>query len=266
MDNADSSVSQKSSLQVINILAFLAVLVVNGLANALPIGGNTTGDISAFYPNLFVPAGLTFSIWGVIYLALGIFVIYQARDLFSKQKIEMPYLQEIGWYFLVSCLANISWIFTWHYGQALLSLLAMLVLLFSLIMIYIKMDIAGKPVDSAVRYYVHLPFSLYLGWITVATIANITAVLVRVDWNGWGLSPIFWTVLVIMAGTVIGLINIVQRGDIAYGAVIIWAYLGIIIKRYSVDGQPIMTIVYAAGLGMVLIMAGLLFFRKKTIH
>ncbi|MFW6135154.1 MAG: hypothetical protein ACOC5R_06220 [Elusimicrobiota bacterium] len=264
MDNTDPSLSQKGSLQVINILAFLAVLMVNGLANALPIGGNTTGDISALYPNLFVPAGLTFSIWGVIYLALGIFVVYQARDLFSKQKIEMPYLQRIGWYFLVSCLANVSWIFAWHYEQVLLSLLAMLVLLFSLIMIYIKLDISGKPVDSAVGYYVHLPFSLYLGWITVATIANITAVLVHYQWNGWGLSEVFWTVLVIIAGTGIALINIIQRGDIAYNAVIIWAYLGIIIKRYSVDDQPIMTIVFAAALGIILIMVGLLFFRKKA--
>ncbi len=266
MDNTDLSLSQKSSLQFINILAFLAVLVVNGLANALPIGGNTTGDISALYPNLFVPAGLTFSIWGVIYLALAAFTVYQGRDLFSKQKIKMPYLQRIGWYFLLSCLANVGWIFAWHYREVLLSLVFMLVLLFSLVMIYLNLDIGGKPVDSAVGYYVHLPFSLYLGWITVATIANITAVLVHYQWNGWGLSEVFWTVLVIIAGTGIALINIMQRGDIAYSAVIIWAYLGIIIKRYSVDGSPIMAIVYAAGLGMVLIMAGLLFFRKKAIY
>jgi hypothetical protein len=255
----------KEMFQIINSFSFLAVLVVNGLANAIPLGGNTTGDISALYPNLFVPAGLTFSIWGVIYLAVGVFIVYQARDLFSKKKIEMPYLQAIGWLFFISCLANIGWLFAWHYGQVLLSLLAMLVLLFALILIYLKLDIAKQPVDSAIRYYVHLPFSLYLGWITVATIANVTAVLVRLNWNGWGLSEVFWTVLVIMAGTVITLLNIVQRGDIAYSTVIIWAYLGIIIKRFSVDSQPIITIVITAGLGIVLIMAGLLFFRKKSV-
>ncbi len=131
-------------------------------------------------------------------------------------------------------------------------------------MIYIKLDIGNQSVDSATRYSVHLPFSLYLGWITVATIANITAVLVYYQWSGWGLSEVFWTSLVILAGTVIALINVVQRGDIAYSVVVLWAYLGIIIKRYSVDSQPMMTIIFTAALGMVLIMAGLLFFRKKA--
>lgn len=265
--NKNDQFSQKKTLQVINILSFIAVLVVNGLANAIPLGGNTTGDISGLYPNLFVPAGLTFSIWGVIYLALAAFVVYQARDLFSKRKVEMPYLQSIGWYFLLSCLANVGWIFAWHYGQVLLSLVAMLVLLFSLIHIYIGLEIGKEAVDPATRTYVHLPFSLYLGWITVATIANITAVLVRLNWNGWGLSGVFWTVLVIIAGTIIALINIILRGDIAYNLVVIWAYLGIIIKRYSVDSQPIMAIIITAGLGIVLIASGLLFFRnRKTIR
>jgi hypothetical protein len=250
-------------LQILNFLAFLVVIIVNGLANTLPLGGNTTGELSALYPNLFVPAALTFAIWGVIYLTVGIFIIYQARDFFSKQKIRMPYLESIGWLFIVSCLANMSWIFAWHYRQVLLSLVAMLVLLFSLIMIYIRLDIGKEQVNSATRYCVHLPFSLYLGWITVATIANITAVLVHYNWKGWGLSEIFWTILVILAGTIIALINIIQRGDIVYSVVILWAYLGIIIKRYSTGDPPLMAIVFSAGLGMVFMVAGLLFFRKK---
>jgi hypothetical protein len=265
LNDIDSSLFQKTPWQIVNIFAFLLVLVVNGLANALPLGGNSTGEISDLYPNLFTPAGLTFSIWGLIYLALAAFIVYQARDLFSKQKIEMPYLQAIDGYFLLSCLANIGWLFAWHYRQPLLSLVVMLVLLFSLIMIYLKLDIGKNPVGSAARYFVHLPFSLYLGWITVATIANISAVLVHYQWSGWGLSEVFWTIVVILAGTVIALLNIIQRGDIAYSAVVLWAYLGIIIKRYSASGPPIMAIVYVAGLAMLLIVIGLLFFRKKAI-
>jgi len=261
--NNEYSITQKRMLQILNFLAFLVVIIVNGLANTLPLGGNTTGELSALYPNLFVPAALTFAIWGVIYLTVGIFIIYQARDFFSKQKIRMPYLESIGWLFIVSCLANMSWIFAWHYRQVLLSLVAMLVLLFSLIMIYIRLDIGKEQVNSATRYCVHLPFSLYLGWITVATIANITAVLVHYNWQGWGLSEIFWTILVILAGTIIALINIIQRGDIVYSVVILWAYLGIIIKRYSTGDPPLMAIVFSAGLGMVFMVAGLLFFRKK---
>jgi len=265
LTNTDSSLSQKTSWQIVNILAFLLVLVINGLANSLPLGGNTTGELSDLYPNLFTPAGLTFSIWGIIYLALAAFIVYQARDLLSKQKIKMPYLQAISGYFLLSCLANAGWIFAWHYRHVLLSLVAMLVLLFSLIMIYLNLDIGRKRVEPPILYFVHLPFSLYLGWITVATIANITAVLVNYQWSGWGFSEIFWTVLVILAGTVITFINIFQRGDIAYSVVILWAYLGIIIKRYSVSSQPIMTIVYVTGLAMVLIVIGIVFFRKKAV-
>jgi len=265
LTNTDFSLSQKTPWQIINILGFLLVLIVNGLANSLPLGGNTTGELSDLYPNLFTPAGLTFSIWGVIYLALIGFIVYQARDLFAKNKIEMPYLKVINGYFLLSCLANAGWIFAWHYKQVLLSLVAMLILLYSLISIYMLLDISRKQVDSSIFYFVHLPFSLYLGWITVATIANITAVLVHYQWNGWGLSEVFWTLLVILAGTAIAFINIIQRGDIAYSAVIIWAYLGIIIKRYSVSGSPIMIIIYVTGLAMVLIAAGLLLFRKKPV-
>jgi len=264
--NNEYLITQKKMFQILNFLAFMVVIIVNGLANTLPLGGNTTGELSALYPNLFVPAALTFAIWGVIYLTLGIFIIYQTRDFFSKQKISMPYLESIGWLFIVSCLANMSWIFAWHYRQVLLSLVAMLILLFSLIMIYIRLDIGKEQVNSVTRYCVHLPFSLYLGWITVATIANITAVLVHYNWKGWGLSEIFWTILVILAGTIIALINIIQRGDIAYSAVIIWAYLGIIIKRYSAGDSPLMAIVFSAGLGMVFIVAGLLFFRKKGLR
>ena len=256
----------KTLLQVLNLLSYLAVLVVNGLANAIPLGGNTTGDISAMHPNLFVPAGLTFSIWGVIYLALGIFVVFQARDLWHRQKIEMPYLKAINGFFVISCLANISWLFAWHYNQALLSLLVMIVLLLTLILIYTRLGIGQRKVDSHIYYFVHLPFSLYLGWITVATIANVTAVLVRLNWNGWGISDVLWTCLVIIVGLVITLINTIRRGDIAYAAVIIWAYLGIIIKRFSVEQEPIMAIIITAGLSILVIILVLLFLRKKKVE
>jgi ABC-type transport system involved in multi-copper enzyme maturation permease subunit len=132
-------------------------------------------------------------------------------------------------------------------------------------MIYLNLDIGRKRVEPPILYFVHLPFSLYLGWITVATIANITAVLVHYQWSGWGLSEVFWTVLVVFAGTVITFINILQRGDIAYSVVILWAYLGIIIKRYSASGSPIMAIIYMTGIGMLLIVIGLLFFRKRDV-
>lgn len=266
MVHIESTLSGRRVLPLINIFSFLLVIVVNGLANILPLGGNTTGELSALYPNLFVPDALTFAIWGVIYLTLGVFVVYQGRDIFSQRKIENPYREAIGWLFTLSCLANIGWIFAWHYQKALLSLVAMLVLLCCLIMIYLRLDIGGKPVNKTTRYLVHLPFSLYLGWITVATIANVTAVLVYYRWSRWGLSEVFWTILVIFAGTIITLVNIINRYDIAFSSVVIWAYLGIIIKRYFTDTSPILAIVYSAALSIVVIVLGLLFFRKKDFN
>ena len=115
------------TLQLLNLLGFILVIVLNGLANALPINGYTTGELSDRYPNLFVPAGFTFSIWGVIYLLLLVFVIYQIRNWWSKHRLDMSFVQKIGPWFAISCLANASWIIAWHYVQPLLALFIMCV-------------------------------------------------------------------------------------------------------------------------------------------
>ncbi|NYT13445.1 MAG: hypothetical protein GKC01_02915, partial [Candidatus Methanofastidiosa archaeon] len=111
----------KSLFQILNILAVIGTLFVNYLSNALPLNGKTAGQLSDEIPNLFVPAGLTFSIWGVIYILIILFAAYQARDLFSKKKIEMPFLKKTSYYFFLAGLANMGWIFAWHYQQVLLS-------------------------------------------------------------------------------------------------------------------------------------------------
>ncbi|TFF88271.1 MAG: hypothetical protein EU550_01615, partial [Promethearchaeota archaeon] len=164
---------KKLVFQVLNIIGFIATIVINSLANILPIGYGNTGVLSDDIPNLFVPIGLTFSIWSVIYILLGLFVIYQARDVFKKEgeKIDMPFQDKISFYFILSSVANIVWIFLWHYKQIFLSLIAMLVLLISLLVIYISLNIGKAEVSRNVKLFVHLPFSVYLGWITVATIA-----------------------------------------------------------------------------------------------
>lgn len=253
-------------LKVINVFAFLLVLIVNFLANYLPINGYNTGELSDLYPNLFVPAGITFSIWGLIYLLLAIFVVYQFILLKDEELIKEQIIVKIGYLFLISSLANAAWIFAWHYVMPFLSLVVMVVLLLTLIRLYLKLEIGIRDYSKKIYTIFILPFSIYLGWITVATIANVTSVLVDMNWNGFGMSDFFWTVVVIVVGLIITLYTLLKRNDIAYSLVVVWAYLGIIIKRYFQDPDPIMIIVYTTAISIVLILISIvnIYARKEN--
>ncbi|MFE3845344.1 hypothetical protein ACFL1L_00600 [Thermoplasmatota archaeon] len=222
-------------LQVGNIIAVILTIIVNGLANILPIGGKNTGELSDNIPNLFVPAGITFAIWGVIYVLIILFAIYLAKDLFKKEKTTKPFLEKISLFFILASVANIIWIFLWHYEQVLLSLLAMLVLFVSLLVIYLRLNIGKEEVSIKEKLFIHVPISVYIGWITVATIANVTAVLVTIGWNGFGISEEIWTMLVMIVAAIITILMFIKRKDCAYGAVIIWALIGIYLKRMTDD-------------------------------
>jgi len=217
----------KSTLLVVaNILAFAGVLLVNYLANALPIAGRTPGGVSDMFPTLFTPAGFTFSIWGVIYLLVLGFVGYTARFI---NKSAPAFLHHIGWLFVGSCLANIAWIFAFHNLQIGLSMLVMLLLLGSLLGIYLRVaDSAGME-----RWFVRLPFSVYLGWVSVATIANASILLTHWGWDGSPGGPQFWTVVVIAAAVGLGVWALWSRRDFAYALVIAWALYGIFSKRIA---------------------------------
>jgi tryptophan-rich sensory protein len=217
-------------LQIVNIVAFLSTVVMNVLANALPLNGKTTAELSDMYPNLFVPAGYVFAIWGVIYLLLLGFTVYQA----SKKQRQEEFLRRIGYYFALSAVANISWLFLWHYEQVLLSEVPMFVLLGSLIMIYIRLDVGRWERSREDRLLVSLPFSVYLGWITVAPIANVTAALVKLNWDGFGIGEATWTVLMIGIAVLLTGIVIYTRADIGYSLVIAWALGGIYAKQRAI--------------------------------
>lgn len=222
-------------LRIFVAVGYVAMVFVNYLANALPIGGVTTGEASDAYANLFTPAGITFSIWGLIYLLLAVYVVFQA-GIFGKNRIQSNnnLLAKINVYFLITSLANIAWIFAWHYGMIALSVLLMLVLLVSLIGIA---DIMRKePLSSAENICVRLPFSVYFGWITVATIANITVFLVSLNWNGFGLTDQVWTIIILLVGAGIGVWRMLKDKNIPYGLVIVWAYLGILFNHVSEAG------------------------------
>ncbi len=213
------------TLPIANLLAFIAVLTVNYLSNALPLNGQTAEQISDALPSFFTPAGYTFAIWGVIYAALLGFIIYQLLP-GSRSR---PFLARVGWLFVASSLANIAWLFAWHYGIYWLSVILMVSLLLILAAIYRRLDI-GQPAtgqNQAERWLVHLPFSLYLGWITVATVANVASVLGYLGWGGFGLAGPVWSVTMMLVAALVAALLLYNRRDLAYAAVLVWAFFGI---------------------------------------
>lgn len=216
------------TLRRVAVIVFLvATLIFNALANILPFNGVTTGGVSDDIPSLFTPAGYVFSIWGVIYLALMLYAVYQAL---GAQR-NNPRLRKTGWWFVVSCTANMVWLFCWHYLLFPLSMLAMLVLLASLIIIYNLLETGRTQVSLAEQFFARMPFSIYLGWISVATIANASVVLITLNWNGWGLPPQTWTAIVITIAALLGALMSWLRHDWVYGLVLVWAFAGIAVKQ-----------------------------------
>ncbi len=222
-------------IKIFTTITFIAMVVVNFLANSLPINNRSTGAISDAYPNLFTPAGLTFSIWGLIYLLLAGYLIYQFISFKEKrsQKKELL-LKNINILFIATSIANITWIFAWHYDLIGLSVLIMAVML--ILLIKIADILRTEKMTSVEKIFISTPFSVYFGWITVAAIANITVFLVSVGWTGFGIADFIWTSIILIVGTLIGILRMRKDKNIAYGLVLIWAYLGILLKHMSVDG------------------------------
>lgn len=222
-------------IKLVTALTFILMITVNALANILPINGIGTGAVSDSYPNLFAPTGLTFAIWGLIYLLLLLFTIY-FLGLFQgdKSTVKTDLLRKIGFAFSISSIANSIWIFSWHYGIIPLSMLLMVIILACLI--FIMQSIKRENFTGLEKFFVRLPFSVYFGWITVATIANATALLVDMGWKGFGVSENVWMVIIIAIGTLIGVVTTIRNKDVAYGLVIVWAYFGIWLKHTAANG------------------------------
>jgi len=229
--------SQKTQklLKILVLVSFTAMIVVNALSEILPINGLSTGQISNFYPNLFTPTAITFSIWGLIYLFLACYTVFQLKGTDGDKDPSKAHLfSNIRLAFCLSCLANILWIFSWHYRLIVISMLFMLMILFCLI--YIAGELNKIDLTKKEKIFIKLPFSLYFGWITVATIANATVLLVSLGWNGFGIPASIWTVIILFVGLIIGVLTMLKTRGFAYGLAIIWAYIGILIKHVSANG------------------------------
>jgi benzodiazapine receptor len=210
-----------------NLAGAILALAVNVLAVTLPLNGQDTGAISDRLAAYFVPAGYVFSIWGVIYLGWIAFVIYQ----FLPSQKASPRLRRLGYVFALSCLFNATWLFCWHYLQFGLSVLVMLILLSLLIASYLRLDVGRAGVGALERWCVDVPFSLYLGWITVATVANISGLLFFIQWDGFGLAPELWAVIMLAIASLLGLGMALSRRDSGYLLVLVWAFAGIAVKQ-----------------------------------
>jgi len=242
-------------------LAYVAMVVVNFLANSLPINNRSTGAISDDYPNLFAPAGPAFSIWGLIYLLLGTYVLYQFVK--KNQKTEKLF-QKINPLFIATSFANISWIFAWHYDYIGISVLIMGVLLFLLIKIADILRV--EKFTATEKIAIWTPFSIYFGWITVAAIANITVFLVSLDWNGFGIADFIWTSIILLVGALIGILRMRKDKNIVYGLVLVWAYSWILFKHLSTSGfsgqYPSIIVTVIICLALFLFFVGRIFYKK----
>ena len=230
-----STTANRKPVQALVALTYLVMIGTNFAANALPLNGRRTGEVSDSYPSLFTPAGFTFSVWGVIYLLLGMHVLYQL-GLFRGRPdtaADSALLNRVGVLFSISSLANTAWVFAWHYDHIGLSAVLVVVILVCLALIVgtlNRTDLTGRQ-----RAYVGVPFSVYFGWTTVATVANITVLLVSLGWDGFGWPDSVWAVIIVLVAMVIGTVTMLRNRDLAYGLVLIWAYVGILFRQTSAD-------------------------------
>jgi hypothetical protein len=261
----DTSAKNKT-FAILNLAGFAGVITMNVLANALPLNNKTTAQLSDELPNLFVPAGITFAIWGVIYLLLAGFCAFSLVRAFRTDG-DATFVGRAGWAFLLSCLANMAWIVVWHYEMTLASVMVMACLLLTLITIYVRLGIGRRLPERMEMLLVHIPFSVYLGWITIATIANVAALLVASFWDRFGMSEAFWTATMIGAGIIIALLMLFRRRDVFYNLVVIWALGGILLKRAQVNTDESLVVTIAAMGGIIILFAAIVVVilkRKKS--
>jgi hypothetical protein len=252
---------------IFNTLSYIVMIAANALALLLPINGETTAQVAEAYPNLFAPAGITFGIWGVIYFSLLCFIIYQLWLAFSgKAPAALAYLMlKMKDWFLISSVANACWLFAWHYHLIPVSVAIMLMLLISLLVIHHNFGISIVPATLPEKIFIHFPFSIYLGWIAIATIANIAALLVYAGWEGSVEAQVTWTVAMIGIGTIASMAMVLRRNNILYALVSIWAFYGILLKRKAAGVAQESAIIHACviAIGIIAVTISWQLYRKQ---
>lgn len=247
----------KKALQIGNGIAAVMTIAMGYLSNTGIFNRNTMASVSAKYQNLFTPAGYAFSIWGLIYLGLLGFVIYYGRSLFiNEADQDDKTIEQIGWWFVISCVANSLWVIAWPFDYTLLSVLLMLVLFISLLRIVVltKMELYDAPLKRIL--FLWWPFCIYAGWVSVALIANIAAYLTKIGWNGFGLSETFWAITMIMVASIIHIFMIWDRNMREFALVLVWSLIAIAVANQSINPTVV----------LVSIIMAILVFINSAIH
>lgn len=253
-------VNQDRLRQWVNFIAILSAFGLNVLANIVPWNGLTIGDISTtFFPNvLIIPANYAFAIWGLIYLGLISLAIYQVLPTNSNN----PRLRQMGYYLAISSLSQIIWLFLFQSQLFALSVIAMVGILIPLILLYLNLGINLTNLPFSQRWLVNFPISIYLAWISVATVINVASALEIANWNGWGISPQVWTAIMMVVSAVIGVIVTWQRRDSIYGGVFVWALVAIAFRQ----GQnPILAVMAGVLAGLLVIVISIRKMKRKRI-
>lgn len=225
------------NLAILNLVVYLIAFIVSQMSQFNLIGGNTMGDVSAKYESVFTPAGITFSIWGIIYIGLFAFTIYHLIQAYKKDvHVEAnQVLQKIGYYFVANNLATTAWVFAWLYEYVALSLVLMIIQLYTLVKIHIALKIYDPQKSIASKLFTQVPLSLYFAWICIATIANASSFFVYIGWDGGGISASSWAIILIVVATLLSVFIISFKQNPYFGLVVLWALYGIHLKRVEIN-------------------------------
>ena len=220
----------KKTLAVLNLLSVVAVIVINYISQIIEFNGTTIGEMSRRYDNLFTPAGYAFSIWGIIFLLLLAYGVYQVKIAYTG-KDSSNFILRTGPWFLLANVFNCTWVIVFAYDYTGLSVLIMLGILFSLIKIILNTDMERWDAPIGIIAFLWWPICIYSGWIAVATIANIAAYLSKIGWEGGPFSETAWTLIMIIVATLVNLLMIYKRNMREFGIVGIWALIAIFMRH-----------------------------------
>ncbi|WP_414565289.1 MULTISPECIES: tryptophan-rich sensory protein [unclassified Anabaena] len=245
--------------QVATLLAIIGAFLINIISNIMPLNGMSIGEISntLFNNVLIVPANYAFAIWGLIYLGLFALGIYQ---FLPNQRQNLDF-RNTGYLLVVASISQSVWVYLFLSRLFALSVIAMLLILLSLIGVYVKLEIGKKRVSQIKKWCAHIPISIYLAWISVATVVNVACALYFQEWNGWGISAELWAVIMLFAAFSIAAIIAIQRRDIAYTGVTVWAVVAIALKHWNISLLRNTALILAMALVLLITMKSL---QKST--
>lgn len=243
------------TLAILNLIIFVIAFTVSNLSQLGIFGGGTNKDISDKYDTVFTPAGLTFAIWGVIYLSLFGFVIYHLVRAY-KDDIHADANQDIlkiGNLFIINNLATTFWVFAFTYEYLFTSMLLIIIQLITLTKIFINLNLFDNDKTFNNKLFTQFPLTIYFAWLCVATIANISVYLVSKNWDGFGIDPNIWAIVMVLVTVVLAVFIITVKQNPFFGLVVIWALYGIVLKRTAVDETAYANVILTAWMGFAVV-------------